>query len=136
MNILIRCDSSNIIGTGHVMRCLNLCEYYPENKYTFLCKEFNNNISSKIKEKHNLLLYDYNIEPLIDNYKTWLGCSTNEEIQILLSVLKDNNYDEIIIDHYGIDYVIEKELIKYCKKLTVISDIFDYKHYCNYIQWF
>lgn len=131
MNILIRCDSSNIIGTGHVMRCLNLCEYYPENNYTFLCKEFNNNITSKIKERYNLLLYKYKIEPSIVDYKTWLGCSTNEEIQILHSVLKDNNYDEIIIDHYGIDYVIEKELIKYCKKITVISDIFEYKHFCN-----
>ena len=62
MNILIRCDSSNIIGTGHVMRCLNLCEYYPENNYTFVCRRFNKNISEKIlNNKHNLILLEYNI---------------------------------------------------------------------------
>ena len=131
MNILIRCDSSNIIGTGHVMRCLNLCEYYPKNNYTFLCKKFNNNISQKIIKSHNLILYNYEIEPLIDDYKTWIGCTENEEIEILLNVLKNNKYDEIIIDHYGIEYNIETRLKQYVNKITVITDIFNYKHCCD-----
>ena len=50
MNILIRCDSSNIIGTGHVMRCLNLCEYYPNIKFTFLCRNFKNNITENTEK--------------------------------------------------------------------------------------
>ena len=131
MNILIRCDSSNIIGTGHVMRCLNFCEYYPENKYTFLCKNFNDNISQKIIKNHNLLLYNYEIEPTIDDYKTWIGCITKKEVDIILNVLKTNKYNEIIIDHYGIDYEIEFALKQYVNKITVISDIFDYKHFCD-----
>ena len=52
MNILIRCDSSNIIGTGHVMRCLNYAEYFPDSHFTFVCRDFYMNISSKIVENN------------------------------------------------------------------------------------
>ncbi len=132
MNVLIRCDSSNIIGTGHVMRCLNMCEYFPENKYTFVCKNFNMNITEKIlNSKHNLILLNYSIEPIINNYKSWIGCDEDNELNNLLEIVIKNKYDEIFIDHYGIDNNIEKQLINYCSKLTVISDIFDYNHYCS-----
>lgn len=137
MNILIRCDSSNIIGTGHVMRCLNLSEYYPENKYTFVCRNFDMNITEKIiGSRHKLILLNYNLEPIINNYKTWIGKEYIEEINDLTSILTTNKYDEIIIDHYGIDYLIEREITKYCNKLTVISDIFDFVHWCDeYINY-
>ena len=137
MNILIRCDSSNIIGTGHVMRCLNLCEYYSENSYTFICRNFNMNITSKIIDvKHNLILLDYNIEPLLNDYKTWIGTTENNELNDLINILKKTRYDEMIIDHYGIDYVIEKELKKYVKKISIINELNEYKHFCDeYINY-
>ncbi len=132
MNILIRCDSSNIIGTGHVMRCLNLCEYHPENIYTFVCRNFNMNITNKIIDAgHKLILLEYDIEPKINEYKTWIGKNINNELNELEEILQKNNYDEIIIDHYGIDYEIENIIKKYCKKLIVISDIFEFEHYCD-----
>jgi UDP-2,4-diacetamido-2,4,6-trideoxy-beta-L-altropyranose hydrolase len=137
MNILIRCDSSNIIGTGHVMRCLNLCEYYPENNYTFICRNFLKNINSKITEKkYNLIDLKYNIEPVINNYKTWLGVTEDKEIDDIIKIIIKNKYDEIIIDHYGIDHNIEKVISKYINKILVITDILDYKHYCDiYINY-
>jgi UDP-2,4-diacetamido-2,4,6-trideoxy-beta-L-altropyranose hydrolase len=114
------------------MRCLNLCEYCPENNYTFICRKFNKNISEKIlNNKYNLIILDYNIEPLLDNYKTWIGKTEQDELNDLIDILKNNNYDKIIIDHYGIDYYIEKELKKYVNKIIVINDIFDYNIYCN-----
>jgi len=132
MNILIRCDSSNIIGTGHVMRCLNLCEYNPENKYTFVCKKFNFNISQKILDaSHKLILLGYCTELQLNKYETWIGCTYNQELEQLVKIASSNKYDQIIIDHYGIDWVIEKELSKYTNKLTVISDIYEYKHWCD-----
>ena len=132
MNILIRCDSSNIIGTGHVMRCLNLASYYPDYKFTFVCRNFNMNISEKIKEnKHTLVLLDYNIEPEINNYVSWLGKDYNEEKSQILDIVTKIQYDIIIIDHYGFDYKLEKELVEFCGKLVVVSDIFDFNHYCH-----
>ena len=137
MDILIRCDSSNIIGTGHVMRCLNLCENNLENNYTFLCRNFNMNISDKIIEKgHRLILLDYNIEPELEKYNTWIGVKYNEEINDICKILKNDKYDEVIIDHYGIDFILERKIRDYCKKIKVISDIFNYSHYVDeYINY-
>jgi len=132
MNILIRCDSSNIIGTGHVMRCLNLCEYYPENTYTFVCRKFKMNITDKIKENgYKLILLEYDIEPELEKYRTWIGVEYEKEIKELSEIISKQIFDEIIIDHYGIDYILEKKIREYCKKITLISDIFDYKHYVD-----
>lgn len=131
-NILIRCDSSNIIGTGHVMRCLNLCEYYPFTNFTFICRNFKSNISEKIvQSKHKLILLEYDIEPELNNYQSWKGVSNDIEINDLLNLIKNNRYDTIIIDHYGIDHVIEKKIKSYCNKLIVISELFEFKHFCD-----
>ena len=84
MNVLIRCDSSNIIGTGHVMRMLNLCEYYPEYKFTFLCRDFKMNITNKIIEKnYGLIKLDYNVEPELNNYRTWIGKEYDDEGRVI-----------------------------------------------------
>lgn len=132
MNILIRCDSSNIIGTGHVMRCLNYCEYYPENKFTFVCRNFKNNITAKILEKgHNLILLEYEIEPELNKYESWIGCDYKKEIEELIQICSKNYYDEIIIDHYGIEYKLEIEIKKLCKKLIIINELYEYKHFCD-----
>jgi len=132
MNILIRCDSNNIIGTGHVMRCLNMCEYHPENKYTFVCKNYELNIADKIrKANHNLILLDYKINPVLTDYKSWLGDSNEIEKAKMIKILSDDSYDELFIDHYGYNEKIEFELSKYCKKITVLTDIFNFSHYCD-----
>lgn len=137
MNIVIRCDSSNIIGTGHVMRCLNLAEYYPENKYTFICKRFNNNIADKIKSAgHKLICLNYKIEPVIDDYNTWIGDDLGTELYTMTMLLRTLNPDELIIDHYGYSHLIEKNLCQFVPKITVITDIFNNTHWCDeYINY-
>ncbi len=129
MNVLVRCDSSNVIGTGHVMRCLNYCDNMENESinFVFLCRNFRNNISGKIVERgYKLILLEYTKELELNNYKSWLGVEEKDEIRDLIKLR--NDYDEIIIDHYGIDFKIEKE-IKY-KKITIINEL-DFRHYCD-----
>ena len=42
------------------------------------------------------ILLDYNIEPQLNKYKTWIGKSQEEEINDILEIIKQHNYDEII----------------------------------------
>jgi UDP-2,4-diacetamido-2,4,6-trideoxy-beta-L-altropyranose hydrolase len=95
------------------------------------------NISEKIQNaNHKLILLNYKIEPQLNKYKTWIGKSEEEEITDILEIIKQNNYDEIIIDHYGIDYVIEKKIKQYIKKLIIINEVYEYNHYCDeYINY-
>jgi len=90
------------------------------------------NISKKIIENnHKLILLDYTLEPEINNYVSWLGKDCNEEKREILDIITKIKYDIIIIDHYGFDYKLEGDIINLCKKLVIISDIFDFKHYCH-----
>jgi UDP-2,4-diacetamido-2,4,6-trideoxy-beta-L-altropyranose hydrolase len=137
MNILVRCDSSNIIGTGHVMRCLNYIEYNSENKYIFVCRSFNGNIINKIKEHgYNILLLDYTIEPKLNNYNSWLGVDEDTECDQLQNVIKMNNFSEIIIDHYGYSTHCFDQIKLNMIKITVIDDLCNRKIWCDrYINY-
>ena len=54
---------SDIIGTGHVYRCLNLAYQYKEHNISFICKNHNYNLNSKISENYKvyeIVLNNYN----------------------------------------------------------------------------
>ena len=53
MNLAFRVDSSNLIGAGHVRRCLKLAEElkYKCNKIIFITKDLKDNFNNLIKKK-------------------------------------------------------------------------------------
>ena len=55
VNIIIRTDASNMIGTGHVMRCLTLAEQLmkanAQTKITVISRDLPGNLSELIKSK-------------------------------------------------------------------------------------
>ena len=75
-NILFRADSSNIIGTGHIMRDLVLASQYPNTTIYFACQELPGNINSKIIDSRYTL-------------KTVASNSTSE----LITLIQDLNID-------------------------------------------
>jgi len=54
MNIAFRVDSSDLIGTGHVRRCLELAEKLRKkcDKVIFITKNLNGNFNELIKKKN------------------------------------------------------------------------------------
>jgi len=115
MNILIRVDSSSVIGTGHIMRDLVLAKQYPNSNIIFTTQDLEGNINHKIEEAN------YKIEVLKSN--------NIDELDVLIKKL---NIDLLIIDHYEINYEQEKQLKTKNLNLKILSFDDTYKkHYCD-----
>jgi len=136
MNIVFRVDSSDIIGTGHVYRCLNLAYQYKEHNISFICKNHNYNLNSKIAENYKVY------ELLLENYEninldinTWLGESQIDDLNKTINIIKENNLniDWLVIDHYAIDKIWENEIKQHVKNICVIDDFTNRIHNCDII---
>ena len=113
-NILIRADSSSIIGTGHIMRDLVLAKQYKNSHVIFATQNLDGNINQKIKES------GYQLEILKSN-----------DIEEVISLILKYNIDLIIIDHYDINYAYEKKLKKRTNvKILCLDDTYE-KHCCD-----
>lgn len=112
--ILFRTDSSDIIGTGHIMRSLVLANKFKNDKITFAVQNLPGNINYKVKNS------GYNIEILKSN-----------DINSLISFIKKYKFDLIVIDHYGISFDDEKKIKKDTGiGIFVLDDTYE-KHYCD-----
>ena len=104
--ILIRCDSSLRIGTGHVMRCLSLAQKLHMNGYSivFACRILNGNIIRTIEERQfkvHLLPLAKDIPP--DECSSWREVSFAQEVKDFGNVLKKENPAWVIVDHYDLN---------------------------------
>ena len=134
MNIFFRVDCSHIIGTGHIIRCLKLSKYFDGNIY-FICKKFKNNLNQKVIENgYNLFEIDIDTDySNINDTKSWLGESFNDDALKTINVLKNYKVDLLIIDQYAIDYKWQNLVKKYVKKILVLDDYIERRHNCDYI---
>lgn len=136
--IYIRTDSSQEIGSGHVVRCITLAkELLNLGKVVeFITRNHKGNISKYIIKngfKVNTLsaLTKTSSQYDLEEYEQWLGTKqlidANETIQVVLN----KQVDWLIIDHYALDIVWEKELKPYVKKIMVIDDLANRNHNCD-----
>lgn len=135
MNIFFRVDSSCIIGTGHIIRCLKLAKYFKNHNIFFLCKNFKGNLNSKITEE-GFKLYELDMDnnnSVLTDTKTWLGEDYKQDANKTINILKNHNIDLFIIDNYAIDHKWQILLRPYVKKMLVIDDFVERKHICDYI---
>ena len=115
MNILFRVDSSSTIGTGHVMRDLVLAKQYKKSNITFCVQDLSGNINHKIDEA------GYTIEIL-----------KNNSLKELDKLIKKQNIDLIVFDHYGIDEKFERTIKRKNPYIKILSldDTYE-KHHCD-----
>jgi len=111
MKILFRSDSSSAIGLGHIMRDLVLAKQFSDDEVMFACLKLDGNIIHKIPYKTHIL-----------------ESSTKEE---LASLIKEQDIDMLVIDHYSIDHKYEKWIKKETGvKIFVLDDTYE-KHHCD-----
>ncbi len=122
MNIGVRVEASDKIGTGHLKRCISL--------------------SLKIREKlnANIIFFfsgdDRYLELIKSNHFIFYKIKLNsfkflEDANLLKSIVKKNNIslNFILIDHYKIDINWEKQFTDY--KIIVLDDLANRKHHAD-----
>jgi UDP-2,4-diacetamido-2,4,6-trideoxy-beta-L-altropyranose hydrolase len=138
MNIAIRTDASLKIGTGHVMRCLTLASELKKlgAKVDFICRAHDGNLIERIKQD-GYIVHSLATDPQFKQgtsslfHANWLGASQNEDAKLCKSILEKLRADWIIVDHYSIDILWEKEIRTFVKRIMVIDDLADRKHDCD-----
>jgi len=123
--VLIRADSSLILGAGHIMRCMTLAEAIRQwgGRVIFVCRELPGNASLWLTRNHFEIL--------------WLPAhpetTSPESPQEFLDVIKNLKQisDWLIIDHYGIDRQWENAVRDSVKKIMVIDDLANRPHDCD-----
>jgi len=135
MSIAFRVDKSELVGSGHFYRSLNIAKVLKKKKINvkFICKKNNltKDIKKELKEnKINLNEIDYKKNPL------------NEDANQTIKILKKNKTKLLIVDNYNLNYKWESSVKKYVNKLLVIDDLANRKHNCeilldqNYVENF
>lgn len=143
--IIIRCDSSVSIGTGHIYRCRTLARALKArgSDIFFVCRRQTGDLISLLQEEFPVLpLPELPLKPCDgladrDLYSSWLGCSQYQDVDDCYRAVVEANitsFDWLIVDHYGLDHIWQSRLLNYFSsgdlspKLLVLDDLADRIH--------
>ena len=148
MHILIRCDASLLIGSGHVMRCRTLARELKRRGATvsFLCRRQLGDLIGLLEQEFPVLaLPEQDLAPCnglqgSDLYRAWLGCSQDQDAVQCMQALADAGIPSVnwlVTDHYGLDSTWESKLLSalaegnVLPRLLVIDDLANRPHKAN-----
>ncbi|GGN93192.1 UDP-2,4-diacetamido-2,4,6-trideoxy-beta-L-altropyranose hydrolase [Saccharibacillus kuerlensis] len=125
-NIVFRVSASPQVGIGHFMRCLTLARMLSALKVRihFIC---NKDLSKKFvgilqEEGFSLSLSGLAAESVFH---------IEQDADLVISTLKGQRPEWLVIDHYGIDANWERKLRPYVGKILVIDDLANRPHDCD-----
>lgn len=133
--ILIRCDSSLEIGTGHVTRCINLAKYLNQKglDIIFAARKLNGNINNIIQDWH-FKLHILSAPSILHSgesiYDSWRGVPLNQEISEFKTLYEEEKPQWVIVDHYGLPKFWETTVKSWGVKLFAIDDLLR-QHDCD-----
>jgi UDP-2,4-diacetamido-2,4,6-trideoxy-beta-L-altropyranose hydrolase len=147
--ILIRCDASLSIGSGHVMRCRTLARELRRRDaaITFLCRRQSGDLIELLEQEFHVLALPEQPLAATQNpegkplqgrelYEAWLGCSQEQDAADCLQALAQagiQNTSWLVVDHYGLDRAWEAQLLSGLAgdsppRLLAIDDLADRPH--------
>jgi UDP-2,4-diacetamido-2,4,6-trideoxy-beta-L-altropyranose hydrolase len=133
--IIFRCDSSSIIGSGHLIRCRSLAKILQsmDCKCYFVCADLDGNINSSLAKEFPV----FTLPPILsseDNLnaqrqsKQLSSCSRQaDDASATITLLLSQNIKDIqwfVVDNYALDAVWESSIRDYCKDFASNVSIF------------
>ena len=131
-----RVDSSNIIGAGHVSRCLSLARVLRGRQVDciFVCRDHEGNLVKAVRDDGFPVMMlaseaaAVKAEPVFDS---WIGAGWHKDAEETIEALGGYPVDWLIVDHYSLDERWERKLRAICSNLLVIDDICNRRHDCD-----
>lgn len=143
--ILIRCDASLLIGSGHVIRCRTLARELKRqgNKIIFLCRRQPGDLINLLKNEFQVITLPKQTLTTTKGiegrhlYEAWLGCSQEKDATECLEACTQASLSVVnwlVVDHYGLDEYWEGLLLEGLTsggsppKLCAIDDLANRQH--------
>ena len=121
--IVFRVDSSSVIGSGHVMRCLTLANELRRRGATvhFVSCEYPGHFIHKLEEA---LYQVYRLSPaqVVDDVS---------DTAATLGALSEQRYDWLVVDHYALGLCWETMVRPLTRRILAIDDLADREHDCD-----
>lgn len=129
MNVVIRVDSSSLLGVGHLMRCIALAQNLRGrgSEVSFICRELPGHLSHLAKQA-SFAVY------MLDEIDTGLDDEAFQRIDsraVSAMLARMKPVDWLIMDHYRLDSRWQKQIRSHTKKLLVIDDLANRTHDCD-----
>lgn len=136
MQIVFRVDSSSLIGSGHLMRCLTLAQRYRKegHRVAFVCRALEGNLASLVKKQDFQLhmLSAAEKDETLTGYDKWLTVTQERDAAEIVAIIQTmGTVDCLVVDSYAIDEVWEKIVRPYTNEIFVIDDLANRKHDCD-----
>lgn len=136
MKVVFRTDSSSLIGTGHLMRCLTLAGEFRESGHDcrFVCRDLPGNVSRLVEDRGFALARLTGARhPAGDkSYDAWLAVAADQDAAETKSAFA-GSIDWLVVDHYGIDHYWESKIRSEVGKVLVVDDLANRRHECDVI---
>lgn len=137
--VAFRVDSSPEIGSGHLRRCLALAAQLREQgaDIAFVCRAHPGNLNQEVVSAGHVLRelpLSTPGHPVsgASPYANWLGSSTDADASETSSSLGPRGqFEAIVVDHYAIDAVWERQMRASVRRVVVVDDLADRPHDCD-----
>lgn len=135
--VAIRVDSSTIIGSGHLMRCLTLAKRLRKNDNAdvhFISRDLEGNLHNLIHSQgfDLIILPHHDIDVSLTGYETWLTVPKSVDAMETAKILKSlGPIDKLVIDSYAIDVEWEIIVRAFVEEIFVIDDLANRQHDCD-----
>lgn len=137
MNIVLRVDAGQKMGTGHFMRCLTLADTLAQRgaRCVFLCRQLPPHLEQLLERNgHALRSLPARENDTPDTelaHANWLGTTQVTDAEDSLEALLGQTWDWLIVDHYALDWHWETRLRPTVRRILVIDDLADRRHECD-----
>lgn len=134
--VVIRVDSSEVIGSGHLMRCLTLAERMRSDgkQVHFICRNLVGNLSQLITAKGFILhmLPAHRSDISLAGYAAWLTVPKETDAEETIEIVQTiQPVDRLVVDSYALDIDWEQKIRPFVREVFVIDDLANRRHDCD-----